>query len=233
MTQAQEGGERLPGRRIRGAKALWHSSNGRAGVCNRPHLEGNGGGGRTGRGLEAVTQAGLHREARSLAASGRPGAEGWSWSPAAVQRALSLIPGSRQGAWAGLMPGWAARAPRDLPPRCDSLLPRRGEACPRHAAARVSQAATTAHGAQAGQGSGGAAVGQRQPVALAGTPAACCPHQARQHATLAECQPGQAPVPRCARAARARQAAARCCSGSRAPRRARRRLAGGQRQAEA
>lgn len=68
-----------------------------------------------------------------------------------------------------------------LPLWCKSLPPRRGEACPWHAtAARVSQAATAAHGAQAGQGRGRATVRQRQPVAhtLAGTSAASRPCQA-------------------------------------------------------
>ncbi|RXX16296.1 hypothetical protein DF216_10850, partial [Streptococcus oralis] len=37
-----EGGKRLPGRRIRGAKALWHSSNRRVSGCSTPHLEGDG-----------------------------------------------------------------------------------------------------------------------------------------------------------------------------------------------
>lgn len=130
------------------------------------------------------------------------------------------------------------RALRDLPPRCESPPPRRGEACARHASARVSQAAATAHGAKAGQGRGGAAVGQCQPVAraLAGAPATCRPRQAGQHVARAERQPRQprqAAVARCARAARARQAAARCRRGYRAPSCARRRLAGGQRPAEA
>lgn len=112
------------------------------------------------------------------------------------------------GACAGMSCVHSARPPA----ACESPPPRRSEVCPRHTAARVSQAAAAAHGAQAGQGyGGGAAVRQRQPVAhaLAGAPAARCPRQASQHAALAERQPRQAPVSERTRAARARQAAAR------------------------
>ncbi|XP_060028577.1 caskin-1 isoform X3 [Erinaceus europaeus] len=145
-------------------------------------------------------------------------------SPTPASKKVPLPGPGSPGSWTQLE-GWGAGPFAGCQPR----PPRRGEAQPRHAAPRVSQAASAAHGPQAHQGHNGAAVGQRRPIAraLPGAPAAHRPRQARQHAALIERQPRQAPVPRRARQATARRR--RHC----APRSLRWRLARGQRPAEA